>query len=334
MSSSIVFRRLDVDDLQQVFLWLIRPHVSKWYAPAPSSFAEVVAKYGPRTQEGNAVHAYMIEVDGAPAGYIQSYDLAIFPDYAASLGCESGVAGIDLFIGEEAVLNRGLGAEAARRFVEERVFAAGAHACVAGPDEGDRASIRAFEKAGFRRWRTLRVDDGRSECVLRRERDAHARHLAPIDLERDFETCVRFRRDSYVVSFGSEAGLDAEMGADNALYLAKTRARIAEVPEGNAHLWHDGRIVGQTEMRHSADDPGIGYVNLFYIVPELRGQGLGRFLHEHAAGVFRARGKRAMRLSVSEKNAAAIAFYTKLGWVRVGTREHHATMQVMEFPLA
>src|SRR5688500_6820369 len=177
VTPAIAFRPLDVDDLQQVFLWLIRPHVSKWYAAAPSSFAEVVAKYGPRTQEGNAVRAFVIEVDGSPAGYIQTYDLAIFPDYAASLGCEGGVAGVDLFIGEEALLNRGLGAEATRRFVEEQVFAGGAHACVAGPDEGNRASIRAFEKAGFRRWRTLRIDDGRSECVLRRERDAQSCHL-------------------------------------------------------------------------------------------------------------------------------------------------------------
>ncbi len=68
--------------------------------------------------------------------------------------------------------------------------------------------------------------------------------------------------------------------------------------------------------------------------PDFRGQGLGRLLHDHAAGVFKARGKQAMRLSVSAQNATAIAFYRKIGWECVGTREHRETMQIMEFALA
>ena len=169
----ITFRPLGVDDLQQIFLWLIRSHVSKWYAQEPSSFAEVVAKYGPRTLEGNAVRAFIVTLDGAEVGYIQAYAIDVFPDYAAQLGCEKGVAGIDLFIGEEPLLYRGIGASVVARFVDEVVFGAmGAHACIAGPDEGNAASIRAFEKAGFQRWKVVRMDDERSECVLRRERDA------------------------------------------------------------------------------------------------------------------------------------------------------------------
>jgi aminoglycoside 6'-N-acetyltransferase len=172
-AAAIAFRRLGVDDLQQVFLWLIRPHVSKWYAPAPSSFAEVVAKYGPRTLDGNAVQAFIVTLDGAEAGYIQAYSIDVFPEYAAQLGCEKGVAGIDLFIGEEALLNRGIGSTVVRHFVDEVVFGAMlAHACIAGPDDGNAASIRAFEKAGFRRWKVARMDDERTECVLRRERGA------------------------------------------------------------------------------------------------------------------------------------------------------------------
>jgi aminoglycoside 6'-N-acetyltransferase len=170
---AVAFRALHVDDMQQVFLWLIRPHVSKWYAPMPSSFAEVVAKYGPRTLPGNAVRAFIVTLDGAEVGYIQAYAVDVFPDYSEQLGCERGVAGIDLFIGEEALLSRGIGAQVVRRFVDEVVFGAmGAHACIAGPDDGNAASIRAFEKAGFQRWKVVRIDDERSECVLRRERGA------------------------------------------------------------------------------------------------------------------------------------------------------------------
>src|SRR6476646_5538468 len=164
----IGFRRLDADDLQQVFLWLIRPHVAKGYAAAPGSFMEVVAKFGPRTRDDNVVRAYMVSIDGRDAGYIQAYDVAAFGDYARSLECEPGTACMDLFIGEEGLAGRGLGARVIDRFVNEVVLAdASVRACIAGPGEGNRAAIRAFEKAGFRRWKTLRTGEGEGECVMR-----------------------------------------------------------------------------------------------------------------------------------------------------------------------
>src|SRR5688572_13096360 len=101
---TIEFRRLAVDDLQQVFLWLIRPHVAKGYARAPGSFMECVAKFGPRTQEGNAVRAFVVRVDGADVGYAQAYDVASFPDYARHVDCGPGAACIDFLIGEESLV--------------------------------------------------------------------------------------------------------------------------------------------------------------------------------------------------------------------------------------
>lgn len=329
----IAFRPLSFDDMQAMFLWLLRPHVARWYAQAPASFAEVVARYGPRTSADSPVDAYVITVDGKDAGYIQAYSMDLFPDYARTLGCEAGVAGIDLFIGDEMFLGWGLGARAVRHFVEEVVFAKpGVEACIAGPAEGNERSIRAFEKAGFRRWKNAVNERGEHECVLRRERMPARFHLEPIDLARDLATCIAFRRDMYVASFGSLDGLDEEMGAGDARYVEQLRGRIEELPEGNAHLWEGSRIVGQTEMRLD-EEPGVGYVSLFYLAPECRGQGLGRMLHEHAVKVFGARGMRAMRLSVSARNALAIAFYRKLGWVSRGPRAHKLPMELLEYRL-
>ncbi|MGZ5035757.1 MAG: GNAT family N-acetyltransferase [Usitatibacter sp.] len=167
----IAFRRLAEEDLQQLFLWLLEPHVVRGYAPAPGSFMEFVAKYGPRTEPGNVVEAYVFSVGGADAGYIQAYDLASFPDYAVQVGAGPGVACVDLLIGEEGLTGWGLGSRVVRQFVEEVVFARReVSACIAGPAEGDRASVRAFEKAGFARWKTVRAEGGASECVMRRDR--------------------------------------------------------------------------------------------------------------------------------------------------------------------
>ena len=169
----ITFRSLSIDDMQSLFLWLLRPHVSKWYATAPANFAEVVAKYGPRTARESPVQAYVILVDGREVGYIQGYSMALFADYAGALECEAGVAGMDLFIGEESFLGWGLGALAIDRFVREVVFPQpGVRACIAGPVEGNVASIRAFEKAGFRRWKVAENERGERECVLRRDAEA------------------------------------------------------------------------------------------------------------------------------------------------------------------
>ncbi len=157
--------------------------------------------------------------------------------------------------------------------------------------------------------------------------------LVPIDLARDFDRCIAFRRDSFVASFGTDTGFDEEVGTDNAHYLAWLRERIAQVPEGNVHLLQDGRIVGQAEVRLVHGEPDVGYVNLFYVVPECRGRGLGRVLHEHAVRVFRARGMRRLRLSVSLANVDALAFYRRLGWVAVGERPNRQTMAILEFAL-
>ena len=329
---NIAFRRLASDDLQQVFLWLIRPHVSRGYASAPSSFMETVAKFGPRTRDDNVVRAFIVNVDGRDAGYIQAYDVASFPDYADRVGSEPATWCLDLFIGEADFLHRGVGARVIDRFVREIVFPAGARACIAGPGEGNLAAVRAFEKAGFRRWKLLPTGEGEPELVLRRDRDPDDIRIAPIVLPRDAATCIAFRRDSFRESFGSMDGCDEEMGVDGARYLERLAARIAEVPEGNAHVWHGGAIIGQTEMRLT-DEPRTGYVNLFYLVPAWRHRGVGRMLHDFAMEVFEARGMRTIRLSVAQRNAAAIAFYRRLGWKRVGARPHKQGVDVMELRL-
>jgi RimJ/RimL family protein N-acetyltransferase/ribosomal protein S18 acetylase RimI-like enzyme len=330
----IEFRRFGPDDFEQVFLWLLRPHVVRGYAVAPNSFMEMVAKFGPRTRDDNVVKAYLFSIEGRDAGYIQKYDVAAFEDYAALVGEGAGTACIDFFIGEEADTGRGFGGRIIERFVKEIVFAdPGVKACIAGPGEGNKASIRALEKAGFRRSRIVRIKDGeQSECIMRRDRDMDGLRLAPIDLARDAGTCIDFRRDSFFESFGTHEGCDAEMGADGAIYLEKLGRRMSVVPEGNSHLWHGDRIIGQTEMR-LADQPGLGYVNLFYLVPEWRKHGLGRLLHEHAVAVFTARGLTGMRLSVSRTNDNALRFYRRLGWKRMGFRPNNETVDLMEFAL-
>ena len=331
----IAFRPLGEDDFALLFTWLARPHVKRWYAPEPGSYLELTARYRPRTEAGNPVRAFIIRIDDGDAGYIQKYALDPFPEYRRRLGLEGepGVMGMDLFLGEEWRTGRGLGSFVIRRFVVDEVLADPVvTACIAGPHEGNAQSIRAFERAGFRRWKAIENEAGERECVLRRDRDEGDYRIAAID-PADSEACVRLRREMYAASFGTVDGLEEEMGEGNSLYLAQLREKLARWPEGNVHLWRDGRIVGQLAMRLRDVEEEVGYVSLIHVVPEYRGHGLGKRLHQHAMQASRDRGKRLMRLSVSRHNSSALRFYKRLGWVVVGSRPGRLPMTIMEIPV-
>jgi aminoglycoside 6'-N-acetyltransferase len=82
-------------------------------------------------------------------------------------------AGLDLFIGEEAFLHRGLGAQILRTFLRDVIFADDrVGRAIIGPDERNAIAIRAYEKAGFRYLKTVVIEDELyPEYLLEQTRD-------------------------------------------------------------------------------------------------------------------------------------------------------------------
>ncbi len=159
--------------------------------------------------------------------------------------------------------------------------------------------------------------------------DERAVRFASIELERDGDVCVRFRRDSFVVSFGSDEGFVRESGANGELYLAWLRERIRELPDGCVHVWEGDSIVGQLELR-VREESRMGYVMLFYLVPEVRGTTLGDQLHAYARSLLQRHGIRTAQLSVSPTNTRAVRYYEKHGWKDLGPRPGHENVNLME----
>jgi ribosomal protein S18 acetylase RimI-like enzyme len=95
------------------------------------------------------------------------------------------------------------------------------------------------------------------------------------------------------------------------------------------HVWQHDKIIGQMEMQTIAEPP-IGYVNLFYLIPEMRGRGAGTALHEYAMAFCARHGVQLVRLSVSPTNLRAVAFYRKHGWRDLGPRPGHENVNLME----
>jgi aminoglycoside 6'-N-acetyltransferase len=158
------------NDLPLLHRWLHREHVRRWWDDLPT-LDDVSARYGPAVDGEDPTEHYVILLDGTPSGMIETY---LAEDYAEEwpVGAEPGVAGIDLFISEDELVGKGLGPRVLRAFLDQVIFARpGVTACIAGPDVRNAASIRAFEKAGFRRWRVVEFPGEHApEQLLRIER--------------------------------------------------------------------------------------------------------------------------------------------------------------------
>jgi aminoglycoside 6'-N-acetyltransferase len=164
----IEFPPLSEGDLPLVRQWLAREHVSRWWR---DPIDEAIAKRLQGIREGRT-DQYLIVVDGRAAGLIQAYLVADSPDWETIVGAEPGLAGVDLLIGEEDLVGRGVGPEVLREFMRRVVFASPeTKACVATVEESNRRSWRAFEKAGFRHVRDVE-EDGLPHRLLRLDRSA------------------------------------------------------------------------------------------------------------------------------------------------------------------
>jgi len=157
------FPPLTEADLPLVRRWLLEPHVRRWWddPPDPSYPENELAKYAGRIRgDDDPTLLFAIRQRGRPIGFIQSYRIDDDPDYAAALGLDAPAAGIDLFIGEPSEVGTGHGPKAIRAFLRDVVFPTYAvDECVIGPSAKNVNAIRAYEKAGFRFFKDVRVPD-------------------------------------------------------------------------------------------------------------------------------------------------------------------------------
>ncbi|MGE6936263.1 GNAT family N-acetyltransferase [Peribacillus muralis] len=134
-----------------------------------------------------------------------------------------------------------------------------------------------------------------------------------IDIDKVKNIIIAFRKDSYVVSFGSEAGFGDEQS-----YLNRIKERVSQFPDGQVIIERDRKPIGQMELQiRQYDGAEIGYVNLFYLIPEYRGKGLGKELVGYAESFFRKFGVSEYQLRVSPDNQDALRLYSKSGMVKL-----------------
>ncbi|MGZ9818117.1 GNAT family N-acetyltransferase [Peribacillus simplex] len=81
-------------------------------------------------------------------------------------------------------------------------------------------------------------------------------------------------------------------------------------PKGFNLVVENEEPIGQLELTFKEyEGRGIGYINLYYLIPEKLGMGLGSLLHNYAINFFKDNCVSEYHLRVSPSNNHAIVFY-------------------------
>ena len=163
---TITFRSLTRSDFPRVIAWHRAPHAAKWFERnSPVTLEDAEAYFGPCIDGADPTRVHVLDIDGAPSGYLQHYLVRDEPIYLAAVG-HSDAAAIDFIIGDPAFVGRGIGPRVIRCYVEDVVRTAnpGVPRIISTPDPNNERSLRALEKAGFVRGPIVDVE-GSPECV-------------------------------------------------------------------------------------------------------------------------------------------------------------------------
>jgi aminoglycoside 6'-N-acetyltransferase len=159
-AGAYVFRPMTAGDLPLVLHWLKQPHVVEWWGDTHEQFALVSGDL-----QVEAMEQFIVALGDQPFAYIQCYDPMVWPDNG--LGEHPrGTRGIDQFIGEPDMVDRGHGSAFIRAFIE-RTLADGAPRIITDPDPANARAIRAYQKAGFEKVDLVDTPDGIALLMVR-----------------------------------------------------------------------------------------------------------------------------------------------------------------------
>lgn len=155
------FKRMRREHLPLMHRWLNHGLANKWYGKKQYTMEEIENKYLSYINKEVPTEGFIIHYDTTPIGYIQTYMIHDHPDYANIVQIEEKAAGLDLFIGEDTFIHKGLGSQIITQFLQEKVFDdQDTESCILGPEPDNRAAIRTYEKVGFQYIKTVNTEDG------------------------------------------------------------------------------------------------------------------------------------------------------------------------------
>ncbi len=137
------FRAVSTADLPMLGRWLAEPHVAEWWGEGQEeALAEILEAI-----DSDSTEPLIVELDGKPVGYIQSYDPHLEDNHPYQ-DQPFGTLGIDVCIGLPELVGVGHGSRIVRAFAG-MLFEEGCPRVIVDPAPANKRAIRAYEKAGF-----------------------------------------------------------------------------------------------------------------------------------------------------------------------------------------
>ena len=171
-------------DFPLLAAWLATPHVARWWNHETSA-AAIERDFGLVVDGVDPAAVFIAGIDGRPFGLVQRHAFADSPEWQAEMAAvvdvPDGALSVDYFVGEPALLRRGLGAAMVAEAVRGGWTAhPGAPAVIVAVSQANVASWRLLERAGLRRIATGEMTpdnpiDDRAHVIYRIDRPAQGR---------------------------------------------------------------------------------------------------------------------------------------------------------------
>lgn len=258
------------DDLPLVAKWMSDPRVLQYFGGRDdaSDEARMRDQFAEETLDHRCVFAY----NGQRIGYIQ-----FCPMERGEFGFspQDRVWGMDLYIGEPAYWNHGIGTQLVRAGAEQLLAQGFADRVTIDPEAWNTRAVRCYEKAGF----VKRMLMPRSELHEGEWRDNWLMEFKPqhrLRVERvtalPMDELQPLREEAAAQSFEFVGRLIDEF-ANGRNRFDKSGEALFIVRNGDALAG-----MGGLNIDHYANNPGVGRVRHVYVLDAQRRQGAGRAL--------------------------------------------------------
>ena len=152
----VEFRPVELVDLDLLAGWMKTPHWRRWWGDPETELGFIRDMVEGR----DTTRPFIFEWEGEPVGYIQYWFVGEHQtdtwtkDNPWLLEVPADAIGVDLSIGPERLLSRGIGSKALEQFVD-RLLAQGYRTILIDPDPENKRAVNAYRKAGFQPIRRL-----------------------------------------------------------------------------------------------------------------------------------------------------------------------------------
>ncbi|MBU6462659.1 MAG: GNAT family N-acetyltransferase [Bradyrhizobium sp.] len=159
MTPAYVFHPMAREHLPMIRCWLETPEVVRWWGDPDEQYALVSGDL-----DHPGMDQFIVALGEKPFGYIQCYALSAWNQGFGQQPPDT--RGIDQFIGQPDMIDRGHGSGFIRQFAGG-LLASGIPRIVTDPDPDNARAVRAYNKAGFQSERVIDTPDGPALMMVR-----------------------------------------------------------------------------------------------------------------------------------------------------------------------